>query len=147
LTRNSFQPILFICLLIAAIMSSCSNSAGPTTTPTASQTAVNEALVTPYAEQPAAGICASYYSTVVVIALEPDIAAPRCAKVRPDQTLRIVNNTENNLQVSFAGILDTQLSPGARTSIDTPFGDYLAPGVHQVKVSPCCGAEIWLVEK
>jgi hypothetical protein len=36
------------------------------------------------------------------------------------------------------------VEPGEKTIFATPFGEYLAPGVHQLQVSPCCGAELWL---
>jgi len=103
-------------------------------------------LATPYSQEPAAGICASFDGKIVTVTLNPDIPDPRCAKVRADQTLTIINRTQNTLQVSI-GSFSYSLEPGASKVIDTPFGDYLAPGVHQLQVSPCCGSELWLEEK
>lgn len=113
---------------------------------TVGETALPHALATPYAQEPAAGICATYDSDVVTITLNADIPDPRCAKVRPDQTLKVINNTVSPLTLSI-GPFKSALLAANEYSIDVPFGDYLEPGVHQLQVSPCCGAEIWLEEK
>jgi hypothetical protein len=109
---------------------------GPTTTPTL-------VLATPYAQEPAAGICASFDGEIVMETLNTDIPDPRCAKVRSDQTLNVYNNTMSTLRVSI-GSFQRSVLPGETWSILVPFGDYLAVGVHQLAVAPCCGAEIWL---
>jgi hypothetical protein len=108
----------------------------PTYTPSLS-------LATPYAQEPAAGICASFDGEYVTVTLNVDIPSPRCTRIRADQKLSVVNNTMSTLGVSIASFSHSLL-PGETYSIDVPFGDYLAAGVHQLSVTPCCGAELWL---
>jgi hypothetical protein len=81
----------------------------------------------------------------VTVTLNPDIPDPRCTKVRPDQTLTVVNETTITLTISL-GNFKSSLEPRDIYSILVPFGDYLEVGVHQLTVSPCCGAELWLGE-
>lgn len=102
-------------------------------------------LATPYAQSPAAGICASFDGDTVVVNIYPDIPDPRCIKVRADQQLSVVNRTQSTLEISL-GIYKASLSPGSETTFDAPFGTYLATGVHQLQVSPCCGPELLLEE-
>ncbi len=102
-------------------------------------------LSTPYAQQPAAGICASPGGNVVTVTIYPDIPAPRCTIVRPDQKLQVINRTLADLQVSIGRFTST-IPAGGDHTFDVPFGKYLAPGVHQLQVLPCCGPEIWLQE-
>jgi hypothetical protein len=97
----------------------------------------------PVSDRPAAGICAEPEGRVVTFTILPDIPDPRCAKVRPDQILQVVNRTDGPLEVGI-GTLAASLEPGGEHTFDVPFGEYLAPGVHPVQVSPCCGPEIWL---
>ena len=126
-------------------LSACNASEMVTTppSPTQVQATPTYVLATPYATQPAAGICASFDGQAVEITINVDSASPRCAKIRPDQTLTIVNSTLSTIQVSI-GRFSSSILPGAQYSIDVPFGDYLAPGVHLVSVSPYYGAELWL---
>ena len=112
-------------------------------TQTSDATPIAFPLATPYAQQPAAGICASFDGTIVTITINPDIPDPRCAKVKTDQTMKVINNTQNQLEIAI-GKFAASLKPGEQTTFDTPFGEYLAPGVHQLQVSPCCGSELWL---
>ena len=114
--------------------------------PTITVNLQSKILATPYAQKPAAGICGGFEAEMVVITLYPDIPDPRCSKVREDQKLTIINQTQNTLEVSI-GMFTTKLEPGGETIIDTPFGEYLAPGVHHLQVSPCCGPELWLEGK
>jgi PBP1b-binding outer membrane lipoprotein LpoB len=139
--------MLFAILIIALTLTACSQATLSSSEGEVTQTPDTRALAPPDSQEPAAGICSTVSTVGVLIQLDPDISAPRCVKVRPNQKLSIYNNTQKTLEVSFAGILQTELAPGVKTSIDTPFGEYLAPGVHQIKVSPCCGAEIWLEDK
>jgi hypothetical protein len=101
------------------------------------------ALATPYAQQPAAGICASFDGTLVTITINVDVPEPRCTRVRPSQTLKVVNATLNTIQVTL-GQFSSSIAPGADYSIAVPFGEYLATGVHQLMVTPGSGAELWL---
>lgn len=145
-TRQIKQALVLGMILILGVSACKSVQAEPTSTafkPTISNTAQSLALATPYAQQPAAGICASFEGEIVEVTLNPDIPDPRCSKVRPDQKLNVINKTQNTLEVSI-GRFTVSLAPGAETQFDTPFGEYLAPGVHQLLVSPCCGPEIWL---
>ena len=79
----------------------------------------------------------------VTITIYPDIPDPRCAIVRPEQRLRIVNSTAIPLQVSLASF-QAEIGPGAEYAFELPLGEFLAPGVHLVQVLPCCGPELWL---
>ena len=100
-------------------------------------------LATPVSQEPAAGICDGFDGPVVEFRIEPGIPDPRCARVRPDQHLKVVNKTDGPLDLMI-GTYSSHLEPGGETVIDTPFGDYLAPGVHLLQVLPCCGPELWL---
>ncbi len=100
-------------------------------------------LATPASQLPAAAICASFEGSLVTITIFSGYPDPRCATVRPDQTLQIVNRTPVPIQVHL-GTFDASLEPGADHTFRVPFGKYLAPGVHQVQVLPCCGPELWL---
>jgi hypothetical protein len=100
-------------------------------------------LATPYSDVPAAGICAEAEDPVVVVTIHPDIPDPRCTRVRPDQTLKVVNQTDGQIQI-LIGTFEATLEPGAAAVFDVPFGEYLAPGVHLVQVQPCCSPTLWL---
>jgi hypothetical protein len=115
----------------------------PVSTPTASPTPAVPALATPYAHSPAAGICASFDGPVVEFWIEPGIPDPRCARARPDQQLKVTNSTDGPLDVSI-GRYSGHIEPGGEFAIEAPFSSYLAPGVHQLRVLPCCGPEIVL---
>ncbi len=141
------KPLSRMIILFLISLAACT---GPTVKPavtvstqTSVATPIAILLATPYAQQPAAGICASFDGTIVTITINSDIPDPRCAKVKPDQTMKVINNTQNQLQITI-GKFAASLKPGEQTTFDTPFGEYLAPGVHQLQVSPCCGAELWL---
>jgi hypothetical protein len=132
--------------LILVLVACKSAGGGPTQTPltpTVDITVQTAVLATPYAQQPAAGICASFEPEMVTVTLNPDIPDPRCTIVRADQILTVLNQTQNTLQITI-GRFTASLEPGKETTFDTPFGEYLQPGVHQLQVSPCCGAELWL---
>lgn len=151
---NRMKCILMAGIILAISLSACQRSVtgikvvtpAPTTppAPTLEPTAKSLPLATPYSQEPAAGICASPEGETVVVNLYTDMPDPRCSQVKPDQMLTVINQTHDNLEVSI-GRFATSLAPGAEFSIDIPFGEYLAPGVHQLQVAPCCGAEIWLV--
>lgn len=101
------------------------------------------AKATPYAESPAAGICGESEGPVVTVTIQPDIPDPRCLVIRPDQRLKVVNRTSGSLQVALGPFL-AEIDPGGEYLFDRAFGEYLASGVHQVLVSPCCSPELWL---
>lgn len=81
-----------------------------------------------------------------MVTLNADMPDPRCTQVLSDQTLSVVNNTLGTLQVSIS-VFNHSMLPGETYNIDVPFGDYLAVGVHQLAVCPCCSAELWLKGK
>jgi hypothetical protein len=83
---------------------------------------------------------------MVTINIYPDIPDPRCSQVRAEQKLIIINKSISTLQLSI-GVFKSSLLPGSSYAIDFPFGDYLEPGVHQVVVTPCCNADLWLESK
>ncbi len=145
--HNTIYPILLRSWILVLILAACSHTNLPTAQPSLTQTSAvpspTIALATPYALEPAAGICQSFDGTVVTITINVDMPDPRCAKVLPDQTLTVVNTTLSSIQVSIGKFSSTVL-PGAEYSITVPFGEYLAVGVHQLTVRPCCGAELWL---
>lgn len=148
--NRAYIVILLLGLLLIVGLSACvQTGAAPTveaTAPTAKSTTLPYPLATPYAQQPAAGICATFEGEVVTVTLNADVPDPRCAKVRPDQTLKLINNTASPLSISI-GPFKSALLAANSYSIDVPFGDYLEPGVHQVQVLPCCSVELWLVEQ
>jgi hypothetical protein len=101
------------------------------------------ALATPYAESPAAGICAKPEAIEVEMSLLPGIPDPRCLQVRPDQQLTVHNGTGGPVDVRL-GPYSAHLEDGGDFTIEAPFAAYLAPGVHGLQVDPCCGGEIVL---
>jgi hypothetical protein len=120
-------------------------SSGTATTATP-PTTTSSALRPPDSESPAAGTCGAPTGAVAEITINPDIPSPRCVRVRPDQSLRVVNASGQTVEISFAGRSAT-LADGASEAYPRPFGDYLAPGVHRVTASLYgeSGAEVWLV--
>ena len=138
--------LVLAALLLTLSACTATPTASPTSLPTIALTSTSYPLATPYAQLPAAGICASFDGNMVTVTLNIDVPDPRCTKVRPDQQLTVVNNTQNTLQITL-GRFSFSLDAGKSYTIDTPFGDYLEPGVHQLQVSPCCGPELWLEAK
>lgn len=116
-----------------------------TPTPQGGETASPACLVTPVAEQPAAGICVTSEEETITLHIHPDIPDPRCAQVRPDQGLRVINHLDQAIQVSLA-CHQMEIRPGAEGVFQAPVGAFLSAGVHRLEVSPCCGPEIWVLE-
>lgn len=140
---------VYCLILIPLLFSACAGTGNaPIATPTLQpQPAITaHPLATPYSQLPAVGICASFEGEMVTVTINADIPDPRCAKVNAEQKLEVVNNTQNDLAVTL-GSFTLDLVPGDRKSFDLPFGQFLQPGVHQLTVMPCCGAEIWLEAK
>jgi len=118
--------------------------ASPTPMPTNQITRPFEpALATPASAEPAAGICMEAEGETAVVEIFPDIPAPRCLKVTAAQRLVVVNRTDSQISVSL-GALAAVIQPGEQQELDRRFGEYLAPGVHRVKVEPYSGPEVWL---
>jgi hypothetical protein len=119
----------------------------PATTTSLPPTLAALPLATPYADQPAAGICAEAPGEpVVTVEIMPDIPSPRCLKVTSEQRLRVVNRTGAALALILGNLPASSLQPNGETTFDQPFGKLLAPGVHVLDASPYFGPEIWLVE-
>ena len=146
---------LLALILLGCLISACNLPIQDATTPAdknadihsqltdSAEDEIGPPLATPVAHSPAAGICARFEGQIVTITIRPDIPDPRCAFIRPDQILEVVNNRGETLQVKI-GHLQAELSPGQSHTFDLPFGEYLLPGVHRIEVQPCCGAELVL---
>jgi hypothetical protein len=147
---KQIMPFLVYGTILMLGLAACEITGGELTkgpsTPSTGITEQLNALATPYAQEPAAGICTSFEGQMVKVIINQDIPDPRCAKVRADQKLMVVNHTQDTLQISI-GRFTASLESGKETIIDTPFGEYLEVGVHQLQVSPCCGPELWLEKK
>jgi hypothetical protein len=100
-------------------------------------------LASPYAQLPAAGMCASFEGGLVIMTLNPGIPDPRCSKVKANQKLEVTKHTPDTLQVRI-GSFQAILEAGGEVAFETTFRDYLAEGVHHLDVAPCCGPELWL---
>lgn len=103
-------------------------------------------LATPFSDSPAAGICDYYPGELVVFEIYPDIPNPRCARATPEQRLKVINRTEQELRIRIAGY-DFTLQPDQEQVIEAELGSYLAPGVHQVSTTAYLGQggpELWL---
>lgn len=146
-------PILILIMLLAV---GCTMVQSPDGTPFITGTPATETptetpqiipdslpLATPVADSPAAGICPETEGEIVTVTIYPDIPDPRCRIAAPDQMLEVVNARDVTLFVTL-GDLEAQIAPGESYLFERIFRDYLAPGVHRIEVSPCCGAELWL---
>jgi hypothetical protein len=100
-------------------------------------------LLPPDSDAPAAGICAESEGEWATVEIRPDTPSPRCLKVTPEQQLKVINRTEAIVQIEL-GPFTLELQPGVEGALEKPFGSYLAPGVHRVRVSPYAGPELWL---
>ncbi len=106
--------------------------------------AVTSGLKPPDSDQPAAGICGLATDEIVTVTVNPDVPSPRCVQVTGTQRLQVVNATDATVQVTLAQF-NVQVQPGQAQLFDAPFGSYLAPGVHLVRVIGGSGPEVWLV--
>jgi hypothetical protein len=103
-------------------------------------------LVTPYAIEPAAGICGGPLDGgIATVNIWPDVPEPRCLVVASEQILQVTNKTGEFVKVQL-GPFGRELGAGETYTFDCPMGYYLAPGVHQLMVSPFGSPEIWLKE-
>lgn len=130
-------------VVILSWLTSCSQATGnenhtamPTSPPT---------RATPYAAEPAAGICATFQGPWATLTLAQTMPDPRCLKVQPDQRLVVINQGNDVTTVTLASF-SARLGPGERVVFDTPFGSYLAPGVHIIRASRYGGggSDLWL---
>lgn len=99
---------------------------------------------------PAAGVCGPVDGAVLTVRIEPDAPMPRCASVRSDQWLRVVNGTDDygrpgrTLTVTWVPGETFSLRPGQAKEVRRHFGSYLARGVHELSVGGGYRAEVWL---
>ena len=122
--------------------------------PAASQapgtTTADSDLIRADSQMPASGTCPKTVGALVVITMNPDTPSPRCVVVTGGQHLKVVNPSNQfgaagrTITVSFARFPPRQVAIGATTTFDQTFGSYLAPGVHEVHITPYYSAEIWL---
>ncbi len=119
----------------------------PTTTPTAATLVPADSLT------PSAGGCQTTPGTVVTVYANPDVPTPRCVLVRPDQRLRVVNSSAlhgsppKTITVGWANYPPRVLRAGQSTTYDKPFGEYLAVGVHNLRLPPLYAGSfgaVWL---
>jgi hypothetical protein len=149
--------LLWSILLVAAACGDDDEDVEPSPTPTAAsptQTgSPNGDLKPPDSDAPAAGVCPDSSDGEVTIELHADIPSPRCARVLPESTLRIVNSTGEPVDFEL-GVFTGSLQPGDAASSGQAVGDFLAPGVHVIQ-STAYGpdgemggsGEIWLVKE
>jgi hypothetical protein len=132
---------LFLALI--GLLAACSQSINAKPIVNGTPIKAPEVLATPAAFQPAAGICGEIEGQSVTVVINPDVPDPRCVRVKPTQKLTVINHRGETIQVQI-GPFEATILPNDQQFFDLPFGDYLAPGVHQMVVSPCCGGEIVL---
>jgi hypothetical protein len=136
-----------IFLAAALLLSACAQKSADLTPGAPTRAVVPDEsssyLATPVSMEPAAGICGGTDAALLEVTIYPDIPDPRCALIRTDQRLAVINATSGTLQVSI-GLFEATIEPGGEHVFDAPFGTYLAPGVHQLQVLPCCGPALWL---
>jgi hypothetical protein len=87
---------------------------------------------------------------MLTVRIEPDAPSPRCASVERGQWLRVVNRTgdygrpAHTVTVDWIPGQSFELRPGESKTFTRHFGDYLARGVHDLRVGSAYRAEIWL---
>ena len=136
--------LLVACQTVPAAQENFPDTPAPTSLPV--QVSASPSLATPVADSPAAGICEYYPGELVVFEIFPDIPSPRCARATPEQHLKVINRTEQELRIRIAGY-DFTLQPDQEQVIEAELGSYLAPGVHQVSTTAFLGQggpELWL---
>lgn len=103
-------------------------------------------LFPPDSDTPAAGICAEYEIDGVTIEIVMEgPPTPRCVVIAPSQRLEVINRTTTVVEARFAQN-EFALQPDGALFIDRPFGAYLTPGVHHVRISGGVGNApgLWL---
>ncbi|UCC77022.1 MAG: hypothetical protein JSW37_01290 [Anaerolineales bacterium] len=136
ISRTRLGLLLLVCVFLLA---ACNEGSVPN----------GNKLATPESLEPAAGICAEPSpSQWALFTLNADIPDPRCGKVRPDQALKIINNTEGAVQVTIGG-REVEVEPGGEREIAGAVGTYLAPGVHSLMTSLYGGGgpEVWVLSQ
>ena len=139
---------------IAAQPTPTSSGPRPTTSTSARTTASSTSSLVPAdAQLPNAMGCNGVAGAIATIDANPDVPSPRCIVVRADQLLRVVNTTNiqgtigKPITVTFANYPPRVLQIGQATTFDRPLGEYLAVGVHDVRLAPLYAggfAQVWL---
>jgi hypothetical protein len=153
------RPILLIAIALVALTSCATRAAIPTHPSTHTATPAttfplpapstpaspSPTLKPPDSDLPASGICGTATGTFAIVLINTDTPSPRCQHVAADQRLRITNNTDRPAEIRLANHALT-LAPKTEGTIDQPFGDYLAPGVHTLTISTYSGGgpALWL---
>ena len=138
-------PVLVVLVLSLLLVACDGNGSQSAIDDVAEPTAV---LKPPDADAPAASTCADVpEGDVVTITIRPDVPDPRCAKITAAQQLRVVNETQQAVNVKLAAF-EVPVSPGDEWLFNVPVNTYLEPGVHVLQVSSLAGgAELWFVEE
>lgn len=113
----------------------------PPTTP--GPVVTNAPLYPPDADTPAAGICDAWPEEIVPVDIVLDVPSPRCLVIGPDQQAEFTNQTGAAVHVQL-GWYEFDLQPGESYQFEAPFGEFLAVGVHHLKVSAGSVPELWL---
>jgi hypothetical protein len=134
---------LLLVLLPAAFVAACAPAPTPTGLPPAT---IAPTLIPADSDSPAAGICGTMDGDWVTFTVFLDVPSPRCIQVHPGQRMEIANPTAGPIVVTFAG-REMAIEAGASQRIDSPFGSFLAPGVHSLYVTQGSGnlPEFWLL--
>lgn len=157
--NNRLTCLLSIMILSSLLLAACLDIGGikepiqtemntntpMTPTHSISATVETHRLATPVSQQPAAGICGAAEGDIITVRINPDVPDPRCVIITSDQRLKVINNRDEIIQISL-GVFEAEIDPGEESLAPLTFGEYLAPGVHLIEVSPCCGASLWLQE-
>ena len=147
--RTCTLTVLFLVVALAAAGCSsppASESILPAEGPPLTEVTPAPTLFPPDSDTPAAGICAEYETDVITneIVVEGP-PSPRCVVITPSQRLEVINRTTAAVEARFAQN-EFALQPDETYFIDRPFGVYLAPGVHNLRISGGVGnaPELWL---
>jgi hypothetical protein len=94
---------------------------------------------------PAAGVCgqASGDNGTVQVGTKDGVAIPRCLILRGDQRLSVTNVSDRPLNVTLGSSYSATVGPGETHMFDTPVGNHLAPGVHQLHAATT-SSDIWV---
>jgi hypothetical protein len=149
--QDRTSRLLALLFGVALAAAGCSSpSASPSTLPAEgpqpTEVTRAPALFPPDRDMPAAGICAVYETDVVTIEIVLEgPPTPRCVVIAPSQRLEVINRTTTAVEAGLAQN-EFALQPHETRLIDRPFGAYLAPGVHNVRISRGAGSapELWL---
>jgi len=93
-------------------------------------------------DTPAAGICSIGGESLGManININQDTSSPRCVKIFATEKIKFTNNTEEEINIDFAGY-NLVINPDESETIDKATGEYLELGVHIIPNI----AEVWVV--